>query len=77
MSNQPTLDARPAHRRGRPVMEDSEKKRAATFRLSPKALDLIAALVDDMGLSQAAVIETSVRDLAKKRGVKGETEASA
>jgi hypothetical protein len=58
-------------------MEDSEKKRAATFRLSPKALDLIAALVDDMGLSQAAVIETSVRDLAKKRGVKGETEASA
>jgi len=63
-------DTRPAHRRGRPALESSEKKRAATFRLSPEAHGLIGALGTDMGLSQASVVETAVRDMAKARGVK-------
>ncbi len=69
MKNQATLDAdtRPVNRRGRPAMEDQEKKRPMTARLSPEAHTLIGALVSDMGLSQAAVIETAVRDLAKAR----------
>jgi hypothetical protein len=69
MENQTTLeaDARPLNRRGRPVMEENEKKRPMTARLSPEAHNLIGALVRDMGLSQAAVIETAVRDLAKAR----------
>jgi hypothetical protein len=53
-------------------MKEEEKKRAGTFRLSPEAHDLITALVTDMGLSQAAVLETAVRDLAKARGVKAQ-----
>jgi hypothetical protein len=48
-------------------MEDKDKKRPMTARLSPEAHTLIGALVRDMGLSQAAVIETAVRDLAKAR----------
>ncbi len=77
MDNQTLLsDARPNHRRGRPIMEESEKKRAGTFRLSPEAHDLITALVADMGLSQASVIETAVRDLAKARGLKAKPEAA-
>lgn len=63
-------EERPAHRRGRPVMEEAEKKRAATFRLSPEAHELIGAVARNMGLSQAAVIETAVRDLAKARGLR-------
>jgi hypothetical protein len=70
MDNQPKIDTRPAHRRGRPTVDDNEKKRAATFRLSPEAHRLIGALGIDMGLSQASVVETAVRDLAKTRGVK-------
>jgi hypothetical protein len=69
MENQTTLEAdtRPLNRRGRPIMEDKDKKRPMTARLSPEAHTLIGALVRDMGLSQAAVIETAVRDLAKAR----------
>ncbi len=65
-----TTDTRPAHRRGRPTLEESEKKRAATYRLSPEAHRLIGELGAVMGLSQASIIETAVRDLAKVRGVK-------
>ena len=70
MNKQPQTDERPAHRRGRPTVEEDEKKRAATFRLSPEAHKLIGALGKEMGLSQASVVETAVRDLAKARGVK-------
>ncbi len=70
MDNSPAIDTRPAHRRGRPTLENDEKKRAATFRLSPEAHKLIGALGAEMGLSQASIVETAVRDLAKVRGVK-------
>ncbi len=64
------VEPRPLHRRGRPSVQDSEKKRAATYRLSPEAHRLIGALVSDMGLSQAAIVETAVRDLATARGLR-------
>ncbi len=71
MNNQATeVENRPNYRKGRPTLEESEKKRPATYRLSPEAHDLIASLVKDMGLSQAAVVETAVRDLAKARGLR-------
>jgi len=70
MENQTATDERPAHRRGRPPLENDEKKRAATFRLSPEAHRLIVALGAAMGLSQASIVETAVRDLAKVRGIK-------
>ena len=62
--------SRPAHRRGRPVMSETEKKRAATYRLSPEARELIGVIADDMGLSQASVVETAVRELASARGLR-------
>jgi hypothetical protein len=51
-------------------MQDSEKKRAATYRLSPEAHRLIGVLVSDMGLSQASVVETAIRELATARGLR-------
>jgi hypothetical protein len=63
-------DTRPFHRRGRKVLDATERKRAATFRLSPEAFTLIGALVDEMGLSQASIVETAIRDLATARGVR-------
>ncbi len=63
-------EPRPLHRRGRPLMQDSDKKRAATYRLSPEAHRLIGVLVDDMGLSQASVVETAIRELATARGLR-------
>lgn len=64
------IQERPANRRGRPVKAEADRKRAATYRLSPEAHELIAAVAQDMGLSQAAVIETAVRDLATARGLR-------
>jgi hypothetical protein len=51
-------------------MSENEKKRAATYRLSPEARELIGVIADDMGLSQASVVETAVRELATARGLR-------
>ena len=41
-----------------------------SFRLTADALRLLAALAARAGISQAAVLETLIRDRAKKGGVK-------
>ena len=40
-------------------------KTATSYRLSPEALDLIKRLAEELGISQAAVIEISVRMFSK------------
>lgn len=44
-------------------------KISTSFRLSPVALDMLKRLSDNMGISQADVVEVSVRDLCKKRNI--------
>lgn len=44
-------------------------KIATSFRLSPTALDMLKRLSDNMGISQADVIEVALRDLSKKRNI--------
>ncbi len=41
-------------------------KLATSFRLSPEALRLLAGLAKRLGLSQAAVLELAIRQLARK-----------
>ena len=41
-------------------------KKSTSFRLSEEALKLIERLSTDLGISQAAVIEQSVRMLARR-----------
>ena len=60
-------------KRGRPLSQKPHKT-PTSFRLSKGAQSLLLALADDMGLSQASVIETVLRDVAKSRGVKINTE---
>ena len=42
-------------------------KKATSFRLSPEALRMLAALAKQLGLSQASVIEMAIRDLRRRR----------
>ncbi len=58
-------------------MGESVKKRAATYRLSPEALELIGALVAELGLSQAGIVEMAIRDLATARGLRGNASTRA
>jgi len=51
-----------------------ENKISTTLRLTPKAKRLLKDLSDHMGLSQASVMETAVRDLAAKRAAKRNAE---
>ncbi len=62
-------------RRGRPPSQKPHKT-PTSFRLSAGAQALLLVLADDMGLSQASVIETVLRDEAKRRGVKAKPEAT-
>ena len=55
-------------------MQQNRNKVGTSFRLSPVAIDLIAQLADKMGLSQAGVIELSVRKLANGEGIKATEE---
>jgi len=48
-------------------------KHPTSFRLSQQALDLLAALAGDTGLSHTAVVEMALRDLAKARKVQPAT----
>ena len=41
-------------------------KKATSFRLSPEALRMLAALAKQLGLSQASVIEMAIRDLSRR-----------
>ena len=45
-------------------------KNATSFRLSEEALHLIKLLAESKGVSQAAVIEMAIREMAKKEKVK-------
>jgi predicted transcriptional regulator len=44
-------------------------KQPTSFRLSNEALRLLKVLADAKGVSQAAIIELAVRELAKKEGI--------
>ena len=44
-------------------------KQGTSFRLTPEARDLIAALAAQKGITQSAVVELAVRDLAKREGL--------
>jgi predicted transcriptional regulator len=44
-------------------------KSPTSFRLSPEALRLIGELAEKLGISQAAVVEISVRALARKEKI--------
>lgn len=44
-------------------------RKPTSFRLSTTALDLILILAESLGLSQTAVIEMAVRDLAKRNKI--------
>jgi len=50
------------------------ERKNSTFSLSLSALELIVLLGKNMGLGKSAVIETAVRDLAKREKVKLGTE---
>jgi predicted transcriptional regulator len=45
-------------------------KRSTSFALSDEALRLIKQMASDMGVSQTAVLEVALRELAKRRGMK-------
>jgi hypothetical protein len=62
-------------RRGRPRKTDL--KTPTSFRLSPTARGLLAALADNSGLSHASVLEMALRDMAKRRGVKATDKVGA
>jgi hypothetical protein len=50
-------------------MDESKRKIPIGPRLSETAVDLIKALADHKGVSQAAVLEMAVREMAKREGV--------
>ena len=45
-------------------------KNATSFRLSEEALNLIKLLAESKGVSQAAIIEMAIREMAKKEKIK-------
>ncbi len=47
----------------------ADKKIPIGPRLSETAVDLIKALADSKGVSQAAILEMAVREMAKREGV--------
>lgn len=53
----------------------ADDKKATSFRLSPRALELCEALADELGITKTAIIELSIRELsikvfAERKGVK-------
>lgn len=49
-------------------------KRAATYRLSDEAHELLDELQEQMGLKETAVVELAIRDLARSRGISPKSE---
>ena len=52
----------------------ARNKVGTSFRLSPVALSLISQLSERLGLSQAAVVELSVRKLASAENIEAKEE---
>jgi predicted HicB family RNase H-like nuclease len=48
-------------------------KKAATYRLTPTAHDLLAAMAEQLGLSLAGVLELAIREKAQREGFTGES----
>jgi predicted DNA-binding protein len=46
-----------------------KEKHPTSFRLSEEALRLLALLSDNLGVSQGAVVELTIREAAKKKGI--------
>lgn len=54
----------------------ARNKVGTSFRLSPVALSLISQLSERLGLSQAAVVELSVRKLAATENIEAKEESA-
>ena len=50
-----------------------ENKIMTTLRLTRQAKTLLEKLAESMGISQASVMETAVREMAAKKGIRNET----
>lgn len=48
-------------------MDDRRGKHPTSVRLSPQAKELLARLADELGISQAAVLEIAIREYARGR----------
>jgi hypothetical protein len=44
-------------------------KNPTSFRLTPEALRLLGLLGKELGLNQTSVLETAIRELAKRKGI--------
>jgi predicted DNA-binding protein len=49
-------------------MKDGNKK-STSFRLSPEALSLLSKMSQELGISQASLIELAVREFAKRKTI--------
>ena len=58
----------------RPAKPPRPAKQLTSMRLSPIVKDLLEALADKLSISMAAVLELSIRDMAKREEVKVEEE---
>jgi hypothetical protein len=45
-------------------------RKSTSMRLTSAAVDLLADLAADLGISQTAVVELALRDLAESRGLR-------
>jgi len=50
-------------------------KKHISYRISEEGKQLIKALAQRLGVSETAIVEMAVREMAEKRGVKIEQEA--
>ena len=49
---------------------NDEMKHSTSFRLTPEALATLKQLADSFGISQAAVLEIAIRQMAKAHDIK-------
>jgi Ribbon-helix-helix protein, copG family len=50
-------------------------KKAATYRLTAAALDLLDHMAKAMGLSHTAMLEVLIRDAARQRGIHADADS--
>ena len=49
---------------------NKQNRQLSAFRLTETAKSLLVALADDTGLNQTGVVETAIREMAERRGLK-------
>ena len=57
------------------TIDGMRNKIPKAFRLSENAVDLLTRLCEKLGLSQASVLEMSIRKLAEQEGVESDPNA--